>query len=181
MASVPTLYDDFTRANATLSAPWAVPTGSANVLPQISSNLVICNNVLGCDAYYNSSVTTNQHVELLFNTIPGGTANAGILFRVNPSTDTYYACIYINGTGIRIYKIVAGASGVQVGGTYAGTFSSGNTMSVSIVGTVFTVYVQGTPVLQVVDSSITTGNYVGIQNGDPGTTTKLGPIVAYAL
>lgn len=174
----PPIYDDFTRANATFTTPWALEAGATSVLPSINTNLASCSNgSLGCIAYYSAVITANQYVEVPLTTLPTG--NGGVDFRITPSTTTYYACIYIAGTGVRFYKIISGAGGVQIGGTYSTSISAGAVLGVRAVGTILTAYINGAPVLQVVDNSITTGNYAGIQIGD--TTARFGPFVAYAL
>ena len=175
-----TIYDDFTRTNATLTAPWIKQfTGQSNALPSIVSDLATCPSA-PCLAAYNVPISANQKAQVTMTTLPGSGHYVDLIMRNTPtqSTANGYICLYQAGTGVRIYKQVAGTTTQLTTNptTYTGTVNAGDMLSGSVIGTVITCSVNNIPVLQAVDSAITTGNYAGFFFDD--ATAAVGPFVA---
>ena len=91
---------------------------------------------------------------------PAG-ANCKIYGRANSSANTYYIAIFIGGTGVQLYKSVAGTL-TQIGSTYSGVTSGTHLISLGMSGTTITAKVDGTTQITVTDSAISAAGNAGL-------------------
>lgn len=166
-----------------LSASQNFSTGTTaldvNFINQTGS-LVVASQMLGSaatslgEAYYNYDITSNDHyvqAKLIIGT-SGTNVTAGVTARHSTSTNTFYKFSTAAGlTNVKLYKVIAGVATEL--GTYAANFSTSTTrtLRLEVQGNSVRCYIDGTQVIAVIDSSITTGTYAGASI-DPGASTS---------
>ena len=174
----PPTYDDFTRANGAVGSPWSIIGSAASAL-QISSNKAVCaSSDCSLQEYLTPTyIGPNQHVEVSLRTVPTGTDQASIYARMSTTggNPNLYDCTYNSGTGLLLYKAVAG-SYTQLGSTLVVTPAAGDILQINAVGTVITCQVGSNPPIRVVDSAVTSG-VSGVALYGAGKTGALGPFI----
>jgi len=173
-----TIFDDFTRADGTLNGAWVSLKASLKIV----GNRVFCTqaNELGCYMFYSVPLNNDQRVQAPITVVPTGNDSIGVLARVSSTTMTFYVCYYFPGEpagpGIALYKWVSGSL-TQLGSTVAYTPVAGDVLGIQAVGDLVSCNVNGlNKIAPVVDQSIPTGPYVGLEVTN--TTASFGPMVA---
>lgn len=189
----PTLGDTFTRpnsstagstelANGMLSSTWTpvyvFATGAAAF--GIASNQLypLGNNTVDTDLVLSTGGFTDGTVQLTVNTLAtaSGSGEVGLVVRHAGTNggDHYLVIFRYNGLSgvnyIEIYRNVSGAYTSIAGLSTAGSgIVSGDVVKATFSGTTITAYRNGVAMLSVIDSTITTGSYVGVRyNGNTG-------------
>lgn len=146
----------------------------------LSNNAAIVTNVsTGGDAYINVTPSSANYAVSIDCTQTG--ASGGIckaLARVNSAAYTLYEVLYLQGTGVQVYKIVTGTA-TQLGSTYTaigGTnWGAGgtHTLKISVIGTAIHAYVDGTEITgsPFTDSAISAAGFAGIGIGNNSVST----------
>ncbi len=165
--------DGFNRADGALTTPWVAYQGGTSAT--ITSDVALgvganSGNMYGVDA------GPNYRAGIIFNTIPTGTDFISIHFRaqnaVNNAGNNLYECAYINGTGIQMYKELANVS-TQLGSTWTTTTPiAGDLMEAEAINNTLTCYLNGRPVVNAVDSSISFGYSALVFGGTSGKVSS---------
>lgn len=170
------ITDSFDRANSTTTLGNA-DTGETWLQENFSTgtgNLGIISN----QAYRPAG--TGQH---LYGTVDMGTPNGqaevtivsngfynGVVGRYT-NADNHYLVMNAINTGVDIWKQVAGIY-TQIATTTPGISTSGALLGIVCRGSTINALVNGSVVLTVTDTSLTTGNRWGIDHYDGGTAPK---------
>ena len=118
--------------------------------------------------YYHSATPASADYSVSADIVPVSSdsgQSAGVAVRMSTSATTFYFAQGVTGTGVRLYKVVAG-SFTQLGSTASYTFTTGTPVNIKIeaIGTAIKVYMagSGTATISQTDSGITAANRPGI-------------------
>jgi hypothetical protein len=151
--------DDFDRSNAALSSPWVASPSSAIKIVNNALEVITTSNV--AVAGYNVPLGLSDHTaSFTVTALPAG--SWAVIARANSSFTTYYGLRRIGATsGFSLYKNVNGTTTVLATASVA--VSVGETVTIQVFGSDITGFVGGKSVLTASDSSITSGEYVGLR------------------
>lgn len=145
--------DNFTRANSgDLGPDWAYQTGAQFGI--VSNSAAPQNGFNPTVAYFIGTFSDDQYSQGVISGF-GGATEIGLVVRASDSANTCYAFI-TNGTNAIIRKIIAGSESTIE--SITGTFTPGDEIRISAVGTTITVYQNDVEVGSATDSDITSGN-----------------------
>jgi hypothetical protein len=160
--------DNFNRANGGIGANWTQADGTWS----ISSNQVTY--TLGGDSeasvvYTNLSFANDQYSQVTIATITN--AVSGVIVRGASGANTGYAfaCETVGSGTCFIFKVIAGAATNLVSAGSLG-LSNGDVLRLEVHGTALTGFKNGTQVLTITDSAITSGS-PGMWSENAATTT----------
>ncbi|GAA0798356.1 LamG-like jellyroll fold domain-containing protein [Spirilliplanes yamanashiensis] len=153
---------------------WTLSSGSAPVITAADRMRRVSAN--GFDLYNNAAPSSPDYaveadIHVASNT---GTYYPGILGRFNPATSTAYYAQLAQGSGSwQLWKKVNGTSTLitTAGATASMTAGATYTLRLQMTGTQITVWVNGTQVISVTDSSVTGAGYGGMFIWGSGTPT----------
>jgi hypothetical protein len=91
--------------------------------------------------------------------------------RVSTGVATFYEAVFLNGTGVQLYKLVSGAV-TQLGSTYSGVTTGAHTIGLSMIGTSISASVDGVPVITATDSTITAAGVPALSVTSTGATVS---------
>lgn len=133
-----------------VGASWQLQTGSSPATPDlISSNRVYCTSTAAIYFASGASADGNMEVKGTFDKLTSlGTDRVAITARASASANTFYWFGYDQGTGYRLFSVVAGTQ-VQVGSTVAASWLSGETKDLVLraVGDQITGLVDGVAII----------------------------------
>jgi hypothetical protein len=165
-ASGKSFADNFNRADGGLGSNWT------NVL---NSNSIVSNQVAGYNSnawgvsVWATACDTDDNFSQVTFADYGTAAYPSVLCRASSSANTHYVLFYNHPSAeIVLRRVVAG---VETGlGTYSYTKSNGDVLKITAEGSTITAYLNGTNRIQVTDTGITTGKYVGMGGYDAYTS-----------
>jgi hypothetical protein len=158
--------DSFTRANSgNLGGNWTAESGAISGSPMsIVSNAATPSSGTNNSASFWSanSFTANQWAECIVNGTSNSSGVAGVVLRASGG-DNYYRVVMQPGTSgsngaFTVAKVVSGVFTDIGGGANALTIATGSLMHAEISGTTITVYINGTLVKTITDSSLASGS-----------------------
>lgn len=157
--------DNFNRANENpLAGNWTTQTG-ANAM-QLSDSTRVRGTVTGYNAaYWNADAFGGDHYSQIVATIVASGNSAFPCVRMQSGAASAY---YVRGNGagtVGVYKIVNGTI-TQLGSNYALTVANGDTLKISITGSVITISHNGVPHATTQTDSALTGGSAGVGSGN---------------
>jgi hypothetical protein len=154
---MPTVSDDFNRANGALGANW---TAAFEGPPTIVSNATVgpTNNADEA-AFWSAASFDADHYSEADTTLGGDTSWVGVVARLT-ATQGYVAVWATNSGGqYRLYRVTSsGGSWVQLGIVNSVGTTGTRRLRVEAEGTTITMFVDSTQQIQVTDSAITSGS-----------------------
>lgn len=173
-----TLLDDFNRANEN---PLANGNWTSIVEQTDSGGLQLTSNVVAktgsgttwSESYWGTTFGPDTEVTAKINTIGSTDAFALWLRVTNPGLSTmsgYLADFSFDTTAMTIYKCVSGAF-TSIGTITISTYSAGDIIGFSAIGTTLTVTRNGTAIKTITDSAITGAGKVGLGINNKGSGT----------
>jgi hypothetical protein len=149
---VTAVTDVFQRSS--LGGQWLGWNWSGAVPAVINLDLLVGGNTTTSGCTYNGSFGTNQYSLTVINTAPSsGFVGPGV--RLSPSGNSGYIGIYFSGT-FYIFAENGTTNPPELAST-SGTLSNGDILCLVANGTTITLYQNGTQVLQVTDSTYSSG------------------------
>lgn len=151
----------FTTGTTALDVNFINQTGTLVV----ASQMLRSNSAALGEAYYNYNINSSNHfvqAKLVIGA-SGTNVTAGVTARHSTSTNTFYKLSSAAGiSNIKLYKVIAGVATEL--GTYAANMSTNTTrtLRLEVQGNSIRGYLDGTQIIAVIDSSITSGSYGGV-------------------
>ena len=151
-------YDDFSPDANPLTG-WTIVT-DCFALKAISDKCAIIANGFNSAEYYSSGTFSDDQYSQVVISVRA--SYFGVIIRCSTSAATFY--LYQSGNSATVQEVHKCISGsfTQLGSSYAGTASNGDTIKLAITGTTLTPYINGTAQATRSDSSISTG-YPGLR------------------
>jgi hypothetical protein len=162
----PPVLDDFNRADsagAGLGANWTAILGTIDTVSNTAATLGTGEN----QALWATPMGGPDHTVSGTNTFTG-TGGSGIMFRASSDGSSFYLA-NVETTQVQLYKYLSG--GFTAVGSPGPVDASGSRITVSAQGSAIKVYDDGALIIDLTDSSITTGNYVGLRIAGSTTIT----------
>lgn len=168
-----TLSSHLTNCGQTWGSYGAI-SGNTATFDVSSLNYTYSGSGAGGDYYLNNFTPSSANYTALINTTMSSSGISKVGVRVSSSAYTLYEAVFIDGTGVQLYKCVSGTCN-QLGSTYAGVTGGTHNISIGASGTsttALTVQVDGTTQISFSDSSspITAAGTADI--GLSGTNTQ---------
>ena len=161
-----------------VDANWVQQTGYSSGLAAITSNRGRGSSTVNTAVYRYNSAPPGADYEVsvdLYIVDTSTSTDSGPIARASSSEQTFYMARYKPGTGIQLYKLVAGTT-TQLGSTFSATYTATQTVRLRLrcSGTTIEVYrdAETSPLISVTDSSITAAGFAGIWTK---TNTTVGP------
>lgn len=150
------------------NAAWIKPSyvGSTRSIRVASEGRVRANSSETGDAiyYYNTApASADYDVEADIIASTNAERSAGVVGRVNPTTQNFYLAQFQHAQGWRLFKCVGGTF-TQLGSTVSATLTNWQRyrMRLSMAGTTIKLFIDDAEVISVTDSGVTAAGYPGI-------------------
>jgi hypothetical protein len=175
---VATAADNFQRADANpMSGSWGIPT-SVPQLQIISHNVAVNATSQNSAEYYNGATFGNDQFSqaVVVTLATSGQPGPGVVVRLSASAMTGYVARVQTGAGAGIYldKIVANVT-TNLFTASGATFNAGDTLKITAIGTLISVYRNGVLVNSATDASIASGQpgiFIWSGSSASGTVTN---------
>jgi hypothetical protein len=156
--------DNFTRANENPLNPadWEVAptiTGSSPFAPlQIIGDQCVASTLASecAEVYIGIPFGNDQFSQITLGDIASG-GSVGLFVRSSAAGLYSVDVGGPLGAGVEIDLIVANQTGESLLGSYIGTVNVGDTVGLNVTGSTITVYLNGTPIITINDTTLTTG------------------------
>lgn len=163
--------DNFQRANAAFTTPWAVITGSSATF-QVASDVANVSSLASASSYVNSTITwpANQFACAILGaptTVAAGTGY-GVVIRGAPGALTYYTGV-ASAAGFNMTERVGGGGTTTIATGTGTTWATGDLLCVSMSGTTIAIYKNWVQVTSVTDANIASGS-AGIRYNQSDTS-----------
>ena len=119
--------------------------------------------------YYNNTFGTDQCNNITLTAIPGSGASIGVTARASTNGETAYFATFYSGSQVVLFKILNNE--VTNLGAYGYTSAVGDQLQVCAMGKTISAVLNGSQVVSVTDSSITSG-YAGMEGTESGGTAN---------
>lgn len=139
-------------------------TGSISI-----SNNTVSPGSTGAKYYLALTPSSANYTASLTVNVGAGSAVGQVLGRASTSAYTCYDVVFIDGTGVQLYKVISGTA-TQLGSTYSGITTGTHTIALNMNGTTISAVVDGTTQISVTDSSISAAGTVVIGLSNSSTT-----------
>lgn len=148
--------DNFNRANESpISSPWVSPGPWHEAMSIDNSKAKATQSSSDSGAYYNASLSANQYSQAVFDETY--CYNKGVAVRMSSSVMEGYVAIATGTTSVSLEKFVNDAWVGQIGSTSSVDFTGGKIIRIEAEGTTVRVKVDGSTVISVTDTSISSG------------------------
>jgi len=158
--------DDFNRGDSSnLGANWTEGLDGASGFAVASNHAEPASS--SCNAAWASPCDSDDNFSQVTFSVWGSGEYGGLWVRTNGATGTNALIGYmfrqdVTSDNVKLYKRVTGTY-TQLGSTVGNADSAGDVLRMEVSGSDLSCQVNGTPLIEVTDTAISSGKYVGIR------------------